>query len=310
MTGEVRVYLATTLEQAQEAVRKLNIVATVEAECGDSVVKGRKVTLAHHGSRSGNPAPCNTIVSPLNGSGDILISHIDLDTMGGIMALLGQKPRDPEFWAAAEYIDVHGPHHLHELTDTVQDKLNAYYAFNAAQYYTRYTGVADVTHTVIDYGRAIVKIVHGDREMIEAGRRWAEKTKAEIEACLLYEDECVRVFKGDVFCSSSYYSPARQTVVPSIVSYNIRNNAITVSFAEPSSHLSARRLAQALWGLEAGGRDGIAGSPRGAIMTDADLSNAAYATRDLVRYPALSVDATADFWRNAGDEWAKIWEKD
>ena len=34
--------------------------ATVEAEYGNNVVEGTKVTLAHHGPRSNNPAPCNT----------------------------------------------------------------------------------------------------------------------------------------------------------------------------------------------------------------------------------------------------------
>lgn len=67
------------------------------------------MTLAHHDIRSDNPAPCNTEVEPLTG-GTILISHIDLDTVGGIMAVEGIKPEDPEFWSAAEFIDNNGPH--------------------------------------------------------------------------------------------------------------------------------------------------------------------------------------------------------
>lgn len=85
------------------------------------------MTLAHHDIRSDNPAPCNTEVEPLTG-GTILISHIDLDTVGGIMAVEGIKPEDPEFWSAAEFIDNNGPHRIRELPQGIQDKLNAYYA--------------------------------------------------------------------------------------------------------------------------------------------------------------------------------------
>ena len=66
-------------------------------------------------------------MEPLEG-GTVLISHIDLDTVGGTMAVEGRKPEDPDFWKAAEFIDVNGIHHIHELPQETQDKLNAYYA--------------------------------------------------------------------------------------------------------------------------------------------------------------------------------------
>ena len=103
MNDNTKVILAPTKELAETT----HADATVEAEYGDYCIEGKTVTLAHHGSRSSNPAPCNADVKPLDISKPqtILISHIDLDTLGGIMALTGEKPYDPSFWAAAEKID-------------------------------------------------------------------------------------------------------------------------------------------------------------------------------------------------------------
>ena len=61
--AEFTIMLAPTLELAQTIVQ--NAAATVEAEYGDICVEGKDVTLAHHGPRSGNPAPCNTEVGAL-----------------------------------------------------------------------------------------------------------------------------------------------------------------------------------------------------------------------------------------------------
>lgn len=73
-------------------------VSTVEAEYGDKCVVGRGgETLAHHGSRSINPAPC--LFDNISGRahGTIIVSHLDLDAVGGILALDGRKPEDEQF---------------------------------------------------------------------------------------------------------------------------------------------------------------------------------------------------------------------
>ena len=52
-------------------------------------------------------------------------------------------------------------------------------------------------------------------------------------------------------------------------------HAVTVAFecgGNPSK--SARAIVQGLWGPEAGGRDGIAGSPRGVVMGTKGLLDA------------------------------------
>jgi hypothetical protein len=253
-------------------------MATVEAEYGDNCVSGQKYTLAHHGSRSSNPAPCNWDVEQMD-CGTILVSHLDLDSIGGILALEGQKIDDPEFWKAAEMIDVNGPHHIHDLPQKEQDKLNAFYAWNETQPRTRYAEVTDVTDIVKSNKLVLDKILDERNpehdQMIENGRKWERNVIEQVESKLIYEDNTVRVFDTDgVFCAGSYYSPSMDSIAKATVTYNEKFKAITVAFADGGKEIDATKIVQDLWGKDAGGRVGIAGSPRGQEMTKEQLNDA------------------------------------
>ena len=261
--------------------------ATVEAEYGDICIEGTKVTLAHHGSRSANPAPCNTKVEPLEG-GTILVSHLDLDTIGGIMALTGDKIADPAFWLAAEFIDVNGPHHVHEFSQEVQDKLNAVWAWNAEQTRERLTEPTDVTTQVAENYKmleAVLDEIHPQHDtMIQKGKEWEKSTTKEVESKLIGDYKHMRVFKTDgVFCSGAYYSPSKDKVIPATVVYNEKYNSITIAFEDGGKRISAKDIVQKLWGPEAGGREGIAGSPRGQNMTEYEFEKAQYAVQSMVK---------------------------
>ena len=58
------------------------------------------------------------------------------------------------------------------------------------------------------------------------------------------------------------------------MAFNQRTGAITVSLADPIEGVSCREIVQDLWGPDAGGHDGIAGSPRGVRMGFGDVSAA------------------------------------
>lgn len=267
-----KVILCPTLDSTQG----LNPDATVEAEYGDVCVEGTQVTLAHHGSRSANPAPCNTEVEPLEG-GTILVSHLDLDTIGGIMALTGDKMEDKEFWEAAEFIDVNGSHHIHEFPQEIQDQLNAVYAWNASQARVRYTEATDVTQQVVDNYTmlsAVLDEAHPQHNsMIQKGKDWERDVTQAVQDKLVKETSNMRIFRTDgVFCSGSYYSPEQDKVLQATVVFNEKYKSITVAFEDGGKNISARDIVQKLWGPEAGGRDGIAGSPRGREMTEDDFS--------------------------------------
>lgn len=269
-----RIILAPSYDMA----KNINTEATVEAEYGDECLEGTMVTLAHHGPRSNNPAPCNTPDVPeLPPFATVVVSHIDLDTLGGIYALQGRKPEDDRFWEAAEKIDVKGAHHIHELDKDIQDKLNAYYAYNDGQPRQRYTETIDVTKQIDDIYNVVNAIVDiNDPEhdkLIAAGKEWAQTREKEVEDQLIYENKDVRVFDTNgIFCAASYFSPNQDVIIPATVTYNEKFKSITLAFEDGGKQLDAREIVQELWGPEAGGREGIAGSPRNVEMTKDDLA--------------------------------------
>lgn len=266
------------LAPSYDIAKNIKAEATVEAEYGDECLEGTMVTLTHHGPRSNNPAPCNTPDVPeLPPFATVIVSHIDLDTLGGIYALQGRKPEDYRFWEAAEMIDVKGAHHIHELDKDIQDKLNAYYAYNDGQPRQRYTEAIDVTKQIDDTYNVVNAIVDiNDPEhdkLITAGKEWAQTREKEVEDQLVYENKDVRVFDTNgIFCAASYFSPNQNTICPATVTYNEKFKSITLAFEDGGKQLNAKEIVQELWGPEAGGREGIAGSPRNVEMTKNDLA--------------------------------------
>lgn len=268
---KTKVMLAPTWELAKD----IKATATVEAEYGANVVEGSIYTLAHHVKEYANqPAPCNNgdvVVLPEGST--ILVSHIDLDTIGGVMALLGVKPEDKGFWEAAEYIDLNGPHHGYKFPDELP-KLQAYWAWNANRPRNKpATEVKDVSDVVEAHAHAISQILSGDSDLIQAGEKWAVETSEKVEACLIQESEQVRVFvTDDVFCSASYFSKGLGKIVPITVAMNTKMGSITIATCDQS--INAKEVVQSLWGSEAGGHPGIAGSPRGKRMDLKELVRA------------------------------------
>lgn len=266
------------LAPSYDIAKNIKAEATIEAEYGDECLEGTMVTLTHHGPRSNNPAPCNTPDVPeLPPFATVVVSHIDLDTLGGIYALQGRKPEDYRFWEAAEMIDVKGAHHIHELDKDIQDKLNAYYAYNDGQPRQRYTEAIDVTKQIDDTYNVVNAIVDiNDPEhdkLITAGKEWAQTREKEVEDQLVYENKDVRVFDTNgIFCAASYFSPNQNTICPATVTYNEKFKSITLAFEDGGKQLNAKEIVQELWGPEAGGREGIAGSPRNVEMTKNDLA--------------------------------------
>lgn len=264
------ILLAPTLETAQT----INATATVEAEYGKNVVKGSRITLAHHVEEyRNNPAPCVVADVPVLEDGDtILVSHLDGDSVGGCLALMGLKPQSDEFWQAIGFVDVNGPHNTYQLTEQQQTMLQAFWAWNNTLPRVRYTEVTDVTQQVLDNVSIIQQIINMDPELIEAGEQWQKETTEAVESRLVAETDKVRAFRTDgVFCAASYFSQNLGVVVPATVSLNTKFRAITIAFEDGGKCHSAKDIVQELWGSEAGGHSGIAGSPRGWDLSDEQL---------------------------------------
>ncbi len=276
MPKNVRILLVPRYMSKEElSEANINPSATVEAEYGEKVIKGEQITLAHHTKEyKSNPAPCNTPDVPvLSDDSTIVISHLDLDTLGGIAALMGRKKDDAEFWKAAEFVDLNGPHNLFQVGEEARKKYIAYQAYQANHTNPRFTEITDVTSIVLEHLGIIDKVIDGDKKLIQEGIEWDEETKKKIEECLVFENDNVRVFNSPngIFCSAAYYSKKQGKVIPSTVTRNGKFKSVTVSMADGGKKVSAKKLVQELWGNEAGGHEGIAGSPRGQEMTEKDM---------------------------------------
>ena len=276
--NNVSIMLAPTYDLAKEFTEKNDVQVTIEAEYGEKCIEGTELTLAHHGPRSNNQAPCYaSIETPVNPD-KILISHMDLDTVGGIMLVLGEKPENEKFWTAAEYIDVNGPHHVHEFSQETQDLLNAVWAeeFKINQAEGRFPRdvISDATDNYNKRAESIKAVLDPERnkELIENGREWEQEATKATEDKLLYETKDYRVFSTDgVFCSAAYYSPADDEVKKATIVFNQKFSSITLAFEDGGKTANAAKILQGIFGPEAGGREGIAGSPRGKVMTEEDL---------------------------------------
>ena len=191
--------------------------------------------------------------------------------MGGIAALLGRKKEDPEFWKAAEHLDLSGFHHLHEVPEQAREQYLAFESW-AESHKGRYKEITDVTETVLEHLDVLDRAIDREPALIQEGIRWNEEMKEKIERCLVYEDQYIRLFNSPegTFCNASYYSPNLERIIPAIVSFNGVREAVTLSFEDKSSELHANEIVRELWGPEAGGHAGIAGSPRGSQMTFED----------------------------------------
>lgn len=261
--------------------------ATVEAEYGEDVVTGSVQTLAHHGPRQGQLCPC---LYP-NGNPEAIevvgLSHIDLDTLGGCAALLGIKPDADSFWHLTALMDTKGVHKLAEFNASPADvrRLNAFFAWNQEHrvFPPRDGSVLDVTEQVLEGINALALVLSNNEELLAAGDRFAANEAALNAQSFVRREGNVIVRKADVFTNHLYTTPDGY-VAKAVVARNLKTGGITVSLADPIPGVSCRAILQSLW-TESGGHDGIAGSPRGQVMTDDDLELAVKRTKVLLGLP-------------------------
>jgi len=252
--------------------------ATVEAEYGNTLVEGSVVTLAHHGPRSANPAPC--LAENLSVEVEVIgLSHVDLDSLGGCLAILGKKPEASSFWSLAAFVDVRGPHKLGESGASAEDirRLNAFWAWSEANrlFPPRDGSVADATAWIEKAEAVIGRILADDEAVLATGDEFRRKGDELNTASFVNEADGVVLRESEAFVNHLYVLPDGR-VVRAVVSYNPRNRAVTLSLADHTPGVSCRDIAVGLWGDQAGGHAGIAGGPRtGLDYTEAIRAAAA-----------------------------------
>lgn len=295
------------------ALREKELDATVEAEFGDEVVEGRCATLAHHGPRSENECPCVAEVDALPIGAYVGISHVDADTIGGILRLAGYKPQvgsaEDLFWQLVAKVDVQGPHKLRSIMDEMYDGIDgpsrkdlgevmrpyyALYAWLAAHRYppVRHADAVDCTGFVRSACCAVMDILGGDPELLKAGDDFLlEQEKLDRESFwghIEMESFSVLLRISPSFVNHLYntflYDPADL-----VFAHNAKTGAITLSKANEFFPLNCAGIMKQLFGAGAGGRSGIAGSPRGVRYSEIDYKEYAHKL-------ILMLDELGKFW--------------
>lgn len=260
-----------------ENLKAANPSHTVEAEYGEVVVEGSELTLAHHGPRSDNPAPCLHPNIEANPDSIIGLSHVDLDSLGGVLAIMGIKP-EGSFWKLSAFVDTQGPHKVSQFNPSSSD-LDALHAFWALSQENRIFpprdgSVEDITEKVQVLIDGILKILGGDPELIENGREFKRQEETLNKNSFLEINDGVILRQADQFVNHLYTTPEGD-IGRIVISHNTKTKAVTISFAEPIEGLNCCELVQRLWGPEAGGHATIAGSPRGQEMSLEDAKELA-----------------------------------
>lgn len=273
----IRVIFAPTATIARSATADV----TIEAEYGSFVWEGSIFTAAHHQSEGpfagrhqggSQPAPCNNPSIPVLDEGVIGVSHMDLDTLGGIARAMGCEYLflgNEGFWNLSEFVDVSGPHKLKNsgASDTDLDRLYAFWAWSQENRLPRATELTDITEYVINAIHALQRIMEFDAEMIEAGRTFKANEQALNKSSLVKVVGTVAIRKAESFVNH-LYTTADGVECEMVLTLNTKFKSITLSSAEDGVDCCATM--QKVFGPDAGGHKGIAGSPRGVEMTMED----------------------------------------
>jgi hypothetical protein len=284
----MRVLLSSSPVSLTAALAAFASTATVEAEYGDVTVSGSALTFAHHGKNAGAPCPCsygNEVAADLAVEA-VGVSHVDLDTLGGVLAIQGRKPLAESFWTLAEYVDLNGAHRLVQSGASAEDvaRLHAWWAWSERHrlFAPRDGSVTDAGAWIDAAAEAVTSILEGDPALLQAGEAFRLAGEALNSASFVEAGEGVLLRSSDAFTNHLYTSPSGETA-KAVVAYNPKFRSVTVSFeAGSASPVSAREFVQGLWGDLAGGHHGIAGSPREQAMTLDDARGAAEALRKLL----------------------------
>lgn len=255
-------------------------IGCVETEWGSEAVDSPNgPTLNHHqaavAANGGEPLPVPCNYENYNYDCDIVaVSHMDLDTLGGILAIQGRKPEATEFWNAAAFVDVTGPHAVVGTIYEGQHVALASYWATAPRLPRLEEGVdmVDVTDIVEESVKILTSAISGHSAHV--GQTFLANL-AELD-----ESSFVKMVGDVTLRSSNQFVNASYQRSLCVVGYNTNFKSITLSFAEDCA-FSASDLLQEVFGPEAGGHAGIGGTPREIEYTldDAEAFAAVVAAR-------------------------------
>tara|TARA_R110002020_G_scaffold50716_2_gene143077 strand:+ start:20595 stop:21521 length:927 start_codon:yes stop_codon:yes gene_type:complete len=300
-TNPIKIVLAPTADLAAT----VDAHVTVEAEYGSVVATGSVYTAAHHQpGMEALPAPCEDVNIPvLEDGGTVLVSHLDLDTIGGCLRAMDSSLMEAfvydSFWRLAGFVDVNGAHKLAQANASEKDlaRLYAFWAWKRANVgQMSRDECTDVTDLIWDAEGALGLILDGSAsndygdatELLAAGVQMREEEAALNRSTLVETSSSVitRVTSfdpadGQGFCNH-LYTDTNGEPYAAVVTFAKCGGSITISLADAIKGVSCREVMQEMFGPEAGGHDGIAGSPRNERMSLRSALNVASRLESLI----------------------------
>lgn len=294
----MRIVVAKDLEEAKKLARQHRgkYVISIEAEWGDLALEEPNVDLSlnHHGPRSNNICPAEVgIKRPylIDNFKDkdkaYIISHLDADTIFGIMWLEGYlNPKDDTAKKLSEivaYSDKNGYHkaaieyeHL-KNTDIGRKWLTIGYLFSrnnkvkTGDITTIFKNIVDATKIIIESKDIASSVIY------QEAYYWNSKKTKNAKDSLVFVNDDMLVFKGKHFYCDNYNLFNEPKKV--IIQYNTNTNSVLLSAYDKDTAVDlfgkkgVAGMLQDFFGDEAGGHTAIGGSPRNKYISEKDFDN-------------------------------------
>ena len=291
--------LCNTLEAACNTAKRWKSnnyrVVAVEAEYGDKDVTDEcpqyvDESLAHHGPRHENPAPCERwdLYGTYKESAIFVLSHVDADALLGVAICQGSIPDTEENRKLSElaaWVDKNGPHrgpehplwseqHLRLLT------LNWQISVFNKKIKSRELNFTAEFKKLLGEGLRLMDDPQTQQEALESYQRQQENVYDALEKHVTIKDK-LHVFNSASSMTRNYYVEARDFVSHAdvIVQYNQTFKSITLAVYDEETaerYFGPGGVITPLvefFGEGAGGRKAIGGSPRGVEYKYSDMLN-------------------------------------
>jgi len=302
----IKVYICKSYESAIEYAKDLENVVAVETEYGQNyfgIKDGAKVELLHHGENQHNaPAATSFYIQGLTKRYDnFIVSHIDADTIMGIMwaagylkatrlvkqlsTLIGEVDEKGFHW----FIE----HKYNKMSRTLQEKFLAIGTTISMWSFNKSDDISRDVHKLILKIKDIILFDVPD-ELIKRNIDMIERKQELLEDDFIQKysvNHLLAVYSGNKYVLDGYY--VNNMLYDIIIHYNCGSNSINIAVRDEmiaEYYFGEKGVVEPLekfFGIDAGGRKSIGGSPRDQKFSKKYLNNFCNFIKkeyDLIRY--------------------------
>lgn len=289
---ETKILICSVANNLRQQLLDFPATATVNAEYGNDILEGNVRTLA-------SPA-CHCLNNNIEANA-IGIATLSLDTLGGILAILGEKsPKigDPRirqdlFWDLVAFVSKRGHHRMSDWVSDTRRKLggpayddiantaDAFWAMDAVLdkgSLPSSSDVLDITEFVGKLRDTLYAVFNGDKDLFAAGRTYRDEQFAINQASFKgVIDGKVIVRAYELYVNNLYRAP-NGLLVNRIVGFNTLSGVITITLEHPEPGVNLAEFASKQWQSTICGYECIVCSPKDVRHT---MQNALKIARQL-----------------------------